>query len=74
MPAFKKQHYETVVQVLRSTMPGFGFAEAADNPKMAQWERDCLAFMNHFRQDNPQFDGERFLLACKGEKHGNRRR
>lgn len=59
---FNKRQYETIAKVLRSVKP----LHTTDAP-YTQWERMCLAFLNHFRQDNPAFDSDRFLKACKGE-------
>lgn len=61
MAAFKKQHYEFVAKVMSSVRPYDTEREEA------QWERTCLAFLNQFQSDNPQFDRARFLKACKGE-------
>jgi hypothetical protein len=60
MHQFGKRHYEVVARVLYSSRP----ISAGDE---SQWERTCLAFTNHFKTDNPKFDSERFLAACKGE-------
>lgn len=68
--AFNKKHYEAIAEVLHSTMPGFNAAAGLTPPvsdKMVQWEGTCLAFLNHFRNDNPAFEADRFLRACKGE-------
>jgi hypothetical protein len=70
-PDFTRRNYMLVAQVLHSTMPPAGVQTVDFHD---QWERTCLAFLNHFRADNPAFDGDRFLAACKGEKHGTKRR
>jgi hypothetical protein len=59
MPAFTKQNYIMVAKVLSGTRPEPG------SPAHDQWERDCIAFLNHFRHDNPAFDTERFIQACR---------
>jgi hypothetical protein len=68
MPAFNKRHYELVAKVLRGTKPQYDFDDDKLNAQMDQWERTCLALLNHFRADNPQFQADKFLAACKGEK------
>lgn len=64
-PKFTKRSYGIVAEVLRSVKP----IQDEENYEiaMAQWEQTCLAFLNHFRQDNPAYDAQRFLKACKGE-------
>lgn len=71
----RKSQYELIANVLKGTKP----VEPVDDPlyktgggtyidythDMKLWENTCLAFINHFRHDNPRFDGDRFLKACR---------
>jgi hypothetical protein len=71
---FKKAHYEKIAEVMHSTMPTGNAANySAGDGAVDQWEGTCLAFLNHFRADNNAFDADRFLAACRGEKHGKAR-
>lgn len=72
---FTKSHYETIARVLHGVQPVQENDERSTfEDQHAQWERTCLAFLNHFRQDNPAFDADRFLAACKGEKNTRSKR
>ncbi len=60
-PKFTKRHYETIAQALMRSKP------AMNEPvKREQWEETCLVFLNILQRDNPKFDRETFLHACKG--------
>lgn len=63
-PKFTKGNYVLIAKVLNGTKPTALTHALAYGDAMAQWERTCLAFLNQFKQDNPNFDGARFLLAC----------
>lgn len=65
-PKFTKGNYGLVAAIMRSVKPPM-VGSANDVIRMMQWEQTCLAFLNHFKQDNPAFDRDRFLDACKGE-------
>lgn len=67
MSTFKKGHYEFVAKVLSSVQPIDDGERGLYLDQRAQWENTCLAFLNQFKSDNPQFDRERFLKACKGD-------
>lgn len=60
---FSKKHYEAIAQRLQGTHPSVVYA--SDLEVEAQWERDCLVLASLFRQDNPNFDVDRFLQACE---------
>lgn len=71
-PAFSHRHYETIAGIMYMSKPVQDTDVYAFNFQMAQWENTCLAFLNHFRKDNPGFKAELFLAACRGEKRGKR--
>lgn len=69
MADFQKRHYLLITEILRSVSPcktwDDGINTDYDDGAVAAWERTCLAFLNHFKCDNPQFKGDKFLAACK---------
>lgn len=69
MPAFTKQNYVMLAKLLHSVKPSqLTPGDVCEGLMDEQWERTCLALINHFKADNPAFDSERFLKACKEGK------
>jgi hypothetical protein len=55
---FQKRHYEAIAQTIQN-MPTFAAS------LRAQQESTASAFAEMLGQDNPLFNRERFLAACK---------
>jgi hypothetical protein len=56
---FAKRHYEQIADVMRETWPG---CPARGNE---QWLMTLKALVRTFERDNPRFDAQRFIAACR---------
>lgn len=72
MPKWTKATYEMIAQQLRELTQdaepngGCGYPPCARSTYEAVARRFAIIFKN----DNPRFDQERFLLACKPQQEG----
>ena len=65
-----KKNYEAAARIVQNILPGgivHSHPTAAGREKRAavlEAKAVCTAFVLLFRDDNPQFDQERFMKAC----------
>lgn len=59
MARYARQDYELVAKVIRETRGLLGGNEAVSTLAIV-----VSKFSEHFHNDNPDFDVERFILAC----------
>jgi hypothetical protein len=59
-----KKHFIALANALLAAKP----ADHWDTNKHVQWDLDTRYIANALAQFNPQFDRDRFISACKGEK------
>lgn len=57
---FERRHYEFITNALATTRP-LPTSRAA----MIQWLSTVRLFSRRLGEDNPDFDGERFVKACQ---------
>ena len=67
-----KQNYEAAARIVRQILPtsmAYTHPLSPKEERAAQLEAKavCTAFVLLFRDDNPAFDQERFMKACKVE-------
>jgi hypothetical protein len=53
---FQRRHYEAIATIMRDAMPD----------KDGCYARIMERFIKMFREDNPNFDENRFRIACAG--------
>jgi hypothetical protein len=63
MSNFAKRHYLALAEALHKAKPLIG-----GKPAQA-WLNSCLSISNTLAEDNPNFQPERFLLACNEGIH-----
>lgn len=59
MSLFQKRHYEAIAAMFREN-----FISEAAKP-IQHHPLEITEFLRLFREDNPAFDAEKFLSACK---------
>lgn len=70
-----KKHFEALAEALAETRPSkndYDLEEESERLHLsnvrAQWNRDVQIVANACAAMNPNFDYQRFIAACKGEK------
>lgn len=60
MAKFEKRHYLAIAEALHAVKP----RRFHDGAEFAAWEICVLKILGVFEADNPNFQADRFLLAC----------
>ena len=57
-----RKDYILIARALRESRPGIGYER-----NLLAWEGTCIRMADALAADNPRFDRERFMRACRGQ-------